>query len=80
VCSQYSRGTIAKGERKGRNKMIDVNGKAKRVPFPPWLIPNSPEWNKVMMHSQKMLGMTYQESLQDLMERREAALREEERK
>ncbi len=57
--------------------MTDINGKVKRVSIPAWLIPDSPEWKQVIEHSQKTLGMTYRESLQDLMERREAYLREE---
>ncbi len=40
---------------------------------PPWLIPNSPEWNKVLAHNQHM-GMTYRESLLDLWDRRTAYL------
>ena len=55
---------------------MNTDRRNKQPGIPAWLIPNSPEWNRVIEHSQKTLGMTARESWQDLMERRNVYLRQ----
>jgi hypothetical protein len=52
---------------------MNTNSRVKQTPIPPWLIPNSADWNKVLAHNQRK-GMTYRESLLDLWDRRSAYL------